>query len=114
MNGFFNRDSYKITKPYYKKYIEEVKNMAGVTDTEFAVNFLKEFYPSFAITEEFLNELRVTIQPYENNRDKESYYRTAKQLIETLEISKKVKDFAKSSQGTIQESPKQDVKEIKN
>ena len=94
MSCFFTRDSAEIVKPYYQKYVEHVKECANIGNKEYTSQFISTTCPSFAIDEDFIKSLKDVVEEFKEDVKYESYSRTVNKIIGSLEINKKIKDFA--------------------
>lgn len=94
MAGFFNRESAEILKPYYDQYVKKVEESATCGNKEFMVAFIRGSCPGFNITDEFIESLKKVVAQFSDDVQHDSFCRSLNQVIESLEINKKIKDFA--------------------
>jgi aminopeptidase N len=94
MTSFFNRDSAEIVMPYYEKYVATVRDCATCGNKNFADAFIVEACPSFNITDAFIASLKQVVAEFSGDVKHESYCRNVNKVIGSLEINKKIKDFA--------------------
>jgi len=94
MQGFFQRDEF--CPMFVKNYVSEVKNLATHGDSEFMVSFVENTYPLACANDYLIKDLNKLLTPYKDNSKYSYYYKTVKDVIETLEISQKVKEFARA------------------
>ncbi|CAI2383377.1 unnamed protein product [Moneuplotes crassus] len=94
MSCFFNRDSEKIVKPYFEKFIAHVRECANIGDRNYTAQFITNTCPSYAINDDFIQKMKDIVKDHKEDVKHESYSRTVNKVVGSLEIGKKIKDFA--------------------
>ena len=94
MDSFFNRDAEVVLAPYFEKYLEAVRMCADCGNKNFSDAFINHTCPSFNITDSFIESLKKIAAEHSDNVKYGSYTRTVNKVIGSLEINKKIKDFA--------------------
>jgi aminopeptidase N len=94
MGNFFNRSAAEIVKPYFDEYLKHVRVCAKIGDKLYVDSFINSACPSFGIETDFIDSLKKIASDFKKDVKHESYVRNIEKVAGSLEINKKIKDFA--------------------
>lgn len=94
MGNFFNRSSAEIVKPYFEKYLAQVRKCSEIGDKLYVGSFISSTCPAFGIDTKFIDALKKIASDFKKDVKHDSFVRNVEMVAGSLEINKKIKDFA--------------------